>query len=78
MQTEIRAGQESSITEPEPVVVEDLTAEARFDGPPLPRDHGVVSGSRAVIADPARPNSVMGASAARPRAFNGATSARSR
>lgn len=34
----------------EPVIVEDLRAEVRFSGPPLLRDHGVVSGLSCIIA----------------------------
>ncbi|MBK9258504.1 MAG: PAS domain S-box protein [Polyangiaceae bacterium] len=34
----------------EPVIVEDLRTETRFSGPPLLRDHGVVSGLSCIIA----------------------------
>jgi PAS domain S-box-containing protein len=53
----------------EPVIVEDLRAEARFSGPPLLHEHGVVSGLSVVIPGQARPFGVLGAHTAQQRSF---------
>jgi PAS domain S-box-containing protein len=53
----------------EPVVVEDLHSEARFTGPSLLREHGVVSGMSAVVRGRARPFGVLGAHAKGRRTF---------
>jgi len=53
----------------EPVVVENLRSEARFSGPPLLREHGVVSGMSAIIRGRSRPFGVLGAHTKRRRAF---------
>jgi len=54
----------------EPVVVEDLRKETRFDGPPLLSDHGVVSGMSVIIGGLDRPYGVLGAHASRRRTFS--------
>ena len=53
----------------EPIVVNDLRSEARFNGPPLLREHGVVSGMSAVIRGRSRPFGVLGAHKKEHRAF---------
>ena len=53
-----------------PVIVEDLRTEARFQGPPLLCDHGVVSGISVIIAGHPRPFGVLGAHTRRKRRFN--------
>ncbi|MFQ5724235.1 MAG: PAS domain S-box protein, partial [Terriglobia bacterium] len=53
----------------EPVVVADLSRETRFHGPPLLRDHGVVSGLSCVIRGRERPYGVLGAHSPRRRIF---------
>ncbi|MDP9363167.1 MAG: PAS domain-containing protein, partial [Chloroflexota bacterium] len=53
----------------EPVIVADLRAESRFDGPPLLRDHGVVSGLSSVIRGQERPFGVLGAHSRTPRTY---------
>lgn len=53
-----------------PVIVEDLSRETRFRGPPLLVDHGVVSGMSVVIFGPGRPWGVLGAHTSRPRRFS--------
>lgn len=56
-----------------PVIVEDLATEARFSGPQLLRDHGVVSGISVVIpGDERRPFGVFGVHDRRRRAFSAA------
>jgi len=52
-----------------PVIVEDLQAETRFSGPPLLRDHGVVSGLSVIIPGRDRPFGVLGAHTIKRRAF---------
>jgi PAS domain S-box-containing protein len=52
-----------------PVIVEDLQAETRFSGPPLLRDHGVVSGLSVIIPGRDRPFGVLGAHTVKRRAF---------
>lgn len=52
-----------------PVVVEDLRTEERFSGPPLLREHGVVSGMSAVIRGRERPFGVLGAHTGERRSF---------
>ncbi|MFO7691731.1 MAG: PAS domain S-box protein [Vicinamibacterales bacterium] len=54
----------------EAVVVDDLSAETRFGGPPLLVEHGVVSGMSAIIGDVEAPYGVLGAHTARRRAFS--------
>ncbi|MDQ4075387.1 MAG: MEDS domain-containing protein [Chloroflexota bacterium] len=52
-----------------PVVVDDLRTETRFNGPPLLREHEVVSGISVVIPGRERPFGVLGAHTTRPRRF---------
>jgi PAS domain S-box-containing protein len=69
----VAAGQDSqagyTLLSNAPVIVEDLRTESRFTGPPLLREHGVVSGISVVIGDPQRPLGVLGAHSTRRRAF---------
>ena len=44
----------------EPVIVEDLRTERRFDGPPLLHDHDVISGMSVIIGDNDQPYGVLG------------------
>jgi PAS domain S-box-containing protein len=53
----------------EPVIVEDLHAEARFSGADLHLDHGVVSGMSVVIPGGQRPFGVLGVHSTRRRIF---------
>jgi PAS domain S-box-containing protein len=55
----------------EPVIVADLHTEARFNGPPLLHDHGVVSGMSVIIQGPApkRPFGVLSAHTTQRRTF---------
>lgn len=52
-----------------PVVVEDLPTENRFEGDPLLREHGVMSGISATIRVNGRAYGVLGAHTGRRRAF---------
>jgi PAS domain S-box-containing protein len=52
-----------------PIIVEDLRREARFTGPPLLRDHGVVSGMSVIIGGGEQPWGVLGAHTSRRRDF---------
>ena len=52
-----------------PVIVDDLRREARFRGPHLLLDHGVVSGLTVVIVGRERPFGVLGAHTAQRRRF---------
>lgn len=54
----------------DPVVVADLRTEARFNGPPLLHEHGVVSGISTIIPGPAGPWGVLGAHTRRRRDFS--------
>lgn len=54
----------------EPVIVEDLQTETRFDGAPILHEHGVVSGASVVISTKEGPYGVLGAHTARRRAFS--------
>lgn len=55
----------------EPVIVDDLRTEARFNGPPLLLEHGVVSGVSCQIHGPGgEPYGVLGAHAAQSRHFS--------
>ncbi len=54
----------------DPVVVADLSAEARFTGPPLLTEHGVVSGMSVIIRGREGPWGVLGAHTAHPRDFS--------
>ncbi len=53
----------------EPVIVEDLRTETRFNGPPLLNDHGVVSGMSVIILGQERPFGVLGAYTTKRRTF---------
>jgi PAS domain S-box-containing protein len=53
----------------DPVVVEDLRTEARFRGPSLLTDHGVVSGVSVIVGDLESPYGVLGAHTTRRREF---------
>jgi PAS domain S-box-containing protein len=52
-----------------PVIVGDLRSEARFDGSPILREHGVVSGMSTVIGGRKRPYGVLGAHTRERRTF---------
>jgi two-component system sensor kinase FixL len=52
-----------------PVIVVDLPSEKRFNGPPLLRDHSIVSGVSVIIGPADRPFGVLGAHTASPRSF---------
>lgn len=54
----------------EPVIVADMADEPRFGGPPLLREHDVVSGMSVVIAGEAQPFGVLGVHTTSPRTFN--------
>ncbi len=51
------------------VIVEDLASDSRFSGPPLLREHSVVSGISTVIGNPEHPWGVLGAHTRSPRKF---------
>jgi len=53
----------------DPVITEDLRSDARFHGPPLFCDHGVVSGMSVIIGAKDKPFGVLGAQTARRRQF---------
>jgi two-component system, cell cycle sensor histidine kinase and response regulator CckA len=53
----------------EPVIVKDLRTDERFSGPPLLREHGVVSGLSVIIGPRDRPLGVLGAYTTKPRSF---------
>ena len=53
----------------EPVVVDDLVTETRFNGPPLLTEHGVVSGISIILMVEGEPYGVLGVHTARQRAF---------
>jgi PAS domain S-box-containing protein len=53
----------------EPVIVENLRTETRFSGPPLLREHGVVSGLSVIIPGQKRPFGVLGAHTTSRRTF---------
>ena len=53
----------------EPVIIEDLRAETRFEVSPLLRDHGVMSGLSVVIPGRTRPFGSLGAFDSRARTF---------
>jgi PAS domain S-box-containing protein len=54
----------------EPVIVEDLQTERRFNPPSLLRDHAIVSGITVVIGRKNRPFGVLGAHSSAARAFS--------
>jgi two-component system, cell cycle sensor histidine kinase and response regulator CckA len=53
----------------EPVIIKDLRTEERFSGPPLLREHGVVSGLSVIIGRRDRPFGVLGAHTAKLHTF---------
>ena len=55
----------------EPVVVADLEKEERFQGEPLLREHGVVSGASVVIFGPSAPSGVLTVHSRTLRRFSG-------
>lgn len=58
------------LTTHKPVIVEDLAAEKRFQGPQLLREHGVVSGMSVIIyGQPDKPYGVLGVHTAHRRKF---------
>jgi PAS domain S-box-containing protein len=54
----------------QPVIVEDLATESRFEPPALLREHGIVSGLTVIIGTTERPFGVLGAHAASRRTFS--------
>ena len=54
----------------EPVIVEDITREHRFEGGNLLREHGVASGVTVIVQGRGRPFGVLGAYSREPRAFS--------
>jgi len=59
-----------TILRDQPVIVEDLAAERRFNAPVLLRDHGIVSGITVVIGRSDRPFGVLGAHSSEARSFS--------
>ena len=53
----------------EPVILEDLGRETRFERPPLLHDHGIVSGMSAIIRGHEKPFGVLAAHTTRRRTF---------
>jgi PAS domain S-box-containing protein len=53
----------------DPVVVEDFRTEGRFSGPPLLREHGVVSGTSMIISGREKPFGILGAYTKEQRRF---------
>jgi PAS domain S-box-containing protein len=58
-----------TLLEDEPVIMEDLARETRFERPPLLHEHGVVSGATTVIRGQDEPFGVLGAHTAERRDF---------
>ncbi|MGD1914352.1 MAG: PAS domain-containing protein [Rivularia sp. (in: cyanobacteria)] len=58
-----------TITTQEPVIVEDLTNETRFEGPSLLLEHNVISGISVIIHGKEKPFGVMGAHTTKKRRF---------
>jgi GAF domain-containing protein len=52
------------------VIVEDLSTEKRFSGPPLLREHGVTSGVSCVISGGDQAYGVLGAHTRKHRSFS--------
>lgn len=61
---------ESTLIAGKPVIVEDLSRETRFSGPPLLFEHGVVSGMSITIPGYARPYGVLGVHTRKHRVFS--------
>lgn len=53
----------------EPVIVEDLRTETRFNGPALLHEHGVVSGMSVIIHGKVRPFGILGVHTTRKKSF---------
>lgn len=72
-QATVGAGMESqagyTLASAAPVIVDDLRTEPRFSGPPLLRDHGVVSGLSVIIHARNGPIGVLGAHSRQRRTF---------
>jgi PAS domain S-box-containing protein len=64
-----RPADDSTLVAGEPVLVEDLRRETRFNGPPLLFEHGVVSGMSITIPGHGRPYGVLGVHTTRRREF---------
>lgn len=60
---------QAALLSKEPVIVEDLCKETRFNGSQLLLDHGVISGLSAAIQGPIKPFGVLGAHTAKHRKF---------
>ena len=73
-QEKVSAGTQSqagySLLSNQAVIVDDLRTETRFIGPPLLREHGVVSGMSVIIPGRDRPFGVLGAHTVKRRAFS--------
>lgn len=65
---ELQAGY--TLASDQPVVVDDLRTEMRFNGPALLREHDVISGLSTVIRGPYGPWGVLGAHTREPRIFD--------
>lgn len=69
----VSAGKDSqagyTLLSEEPVIVEDLRREKRFTGPPLLKEHGVISGLSVIIHGKERPFGVLGAHSRQARQF---------
>lgn len=69
----VSAGEEShagyTLLSKEPVIVEDLRSEKRFQGPPLLTEHGVASGISVIIHGKGKPYGVLGAHTRQKREF---------
>jgi len=59
-----------TLAQSEPVVVEDLSTEARFEGSPLLTDHDVVSGISVTVGTASDPWGVLAVHTATPRRFS--------
>lgn len=66
---ESQAGYTLLLGSDEPLIVDDLRTETRFNGPQLLRDHGVISGMSVVIPGRGGPFGVLGVHCASPRSF---------
>ncbi len=72
-QATVSAGTDSqagyTLLSSEPIIVEDLRTETRFSGPPLLREHNVVSCISVIIGSKERPFGVLGAHTPQRRTF---------
>jgi len=59
--TELESQAGYTLKSSHPVIVKDLSAEPRFSGPPLLREHGVISGISVIIGNMDQPWGVLGA-----------------